>query len=160
MSSKISHIVNFNLGERLRQFAKQYGGISKLAAALGISQPRLSNYLSGTREISIEIMNKLSDLGCDTNWLMTGLDRDETNKKFSEMVSRISKQELTKGEMEIIAILRTLEIAEPIDFHVYFDYALAVQDKIKKGTEKSWKYKMVAEPQVKYSITKKGRNKK
>ncbi len=136
MSSKISHNVNINLGERLRQFAKEFGGISKLASELKISQPRLSNYLSGKREVSIEIMNKLSNLGCDVNWLATGMDKEETSKKFDEMVSRISQQELTKGEMEIITILRSFEITNPLDFNIYFDYTRAAKDKMEKIKKK------------------------
>jgi transcriptional regulator with XRE-family HTH domain len=146
------------IGKRLRKWGiGKYGSVGAFASALGIVSEGISPYLSGKARPGNKMQDKLRALGCDIDWLMTGLDKEETNKKFSEMVARISQQELTKGEMEIVAILRTLEIAEPIDFHIYFDYAQAVQDKIKKGTGKSHQYKMVAEPQVKYGVTKKRR---
>jgi hypothetical protein len=108
------------------------------------------------------MQDKLRGLGADVTWIMTGLDREETNKKFSEMVTRISQQELTKGEMEIIAILRTLGIGETIDFNIYFDYARAVNDKMKRDSGKHVEYKRVAEsPLPKYhkSKRKKGEGK-
>jgi transcriptional regulator with XRE-family HTH domain len=144
--------INTEIGARLRQFGEhKYTSMAEFARALKIKPQQIYDYFNGKSAPGNRMQDKLRVLGCDINWLMTGMDREEANRKFSEMVARISKQELTKGEMEIIAILRTLKIAEPIDFHVYFDYARAVQDKIKKGTEK---------PQVKNRTPKKRRESK
>ena len=144
-----------SIGNRLRKWGiGKYGSVPAFAEELDIVSEGLSPYLNDKRKPGNKMQEKLRSLGCDINWLMTGLDREETNKKFGEMVARISQQELTKGEMEIIAILRTLEITEPIDFHIYFDYARAVQDKASKG--KPLRYGKVAElKSTKYSSAKK-----
>lgn len=43
------------------------------ADALGISAPRLNNYLSGSREVPQEIINRIVKLtGCEHKWLLTG----------------------------------------------------------------------------------------
>lgn len=45
----------------------------KFAQSLGISPPRLHNYLSGIRDIPQDILVKIVDLtGCEYKWLLTG----------------------------------------------------------------------------------------
>ncbi len=61
-----------SIGERLRQFADSKGGIVKLAIEMGISQPRLSQYISEKNDISSEVFELLVSVGCDLNWLITG----------------------------------------------------------------------------------------
>ena len=152
--------VKLEIGHRFRQFGEErYSSMAEYARALNIKPRQLYDYFNGKSLPGNKLQEKLRALGCDLNWLLTGLDREETNKKFSEMVARISQQEVTKDEMEIVAILRVLEITTPTDFHIYFDYARAVQDKIKKGTAKPHQYKRGAEPQAKYQ-TKSRRGKK
>ncbi|WP_337871595.1 helix-turn-helix domain-containing protein [Ignavibacterium sp.] len=60
-----------NFIEKLRFFAENFGGISKLADALGIAQPSLSRYLSGDVNPGLDFLLKLKDLGCDINWLLS-----------------------------------------------------------------------------------------
>jgi len=149
-------VVYKEIGERLRLFGQaKFSSMTDFANALGVKPQTLNSYLSGKVRPGNSLEARLKKMGCDIIWLEYGKNEQEINQEFQSMVNRLKKQELTKGEMEIIAILRVLEITEPIDFHIYFDYARAVQDKIKKGTGKPHQYKMVAESQAKYNITKK-----
>jgi transcriptional regulator with XRE-family HTH domain len=145
------------IGQRLRQFGlTKFKSMSEFARALGMSQQNLNGYLSGNRLPGNKMEERLRLLGCDIILLEHGIEKKELNERFSAMVDRISQQEITKDEMEIIAILRTLGITNTIDFNVYFDYSRAVQDKASKG--KPLEYKKVAEPSPsKYKSSKKGR---
>jgi transcriptional regulator with XRE-family HTH domain len=90
MSDKIG------IGERLREFANKHGGITQLANRIGISQPRLSQYIAEAREISPDIFIKLNQLGCDLSWLLTGEFRDSIEKK---QISKLEEENTKlKGE--------------------------------------------------------------
>ena len=111
------------IGQRLRKFGlTKFKSMAEFARALGMSQQNLNGYLSGNRIPGNKMEERLRALGCDVVLLEYGVDKEELNERFDAMVARISQQELKKGEMEIISILRVLEITEPIDFHIYFDY--------------------------------------
>jgi len=80
------------LGERLRTFANTLGGVTKLADLLGISQPRLSQFISGARDLNTKILSDLRGLGCNINWLLTGEPEEKEiknlkneNKKLKEI---------------------------------------------------------------------------
>lgn len=66
-------IDKIEVGKRLREFAKDYGGVGKLAESLNMSIQALSgSYISGKNLPGAEVLARLIDLGCDINWLLTG----------------------------------------------------------------------------------------
>jgi plasmid maintenance system antidote protein VapI len=151
-----SESVISTVGERLKQFAGLHGGVTALAAMLGISQPRLSNYIRGEHDIPNDLMIKLGEIGCDVNWLMTGITQKEVSRRFAELVEKARERPATREEYGILAILRSLGIRTAVDFHLYFDYARAVQDKVKRDRGMARK---AAEEPAEYNTQKKGRKK-
>jgi hypothetical protein len=69
------------IGQRLKLFAKEkFGGVGDLAEALNLSQPNLSGtYINGRSIPGGELLAKLSSLGCDINWLLTGQESVNSN---------------------------------------------------------------------------------
>jgi len=66
-------------GEKIRWFAKQnFGNVSKLAEALNMHQPDLSNYINGKYRPGTDFYIRMRKLGCDINWL---LDEDGVIKE-------------------------------------------------------------------------------
>ncbi len=62
-----------SIGSRIKEFAKkEYGGVGKLAVKLEISQPQLSQYISGINKPGADFLTKLAKLGADINWILTG----------------------------------------------------------------------------------------
>jgi len=58
--------------KKLKIFAKKkFGSVTALADAMGISQPSIAQYTSGKRGIGNKQIERLRDLGCDINWLMS-----------------------------------------------------------------------------------------
>lgn len=109
MSSKKLHTVN-TIGGRLRHFAEgKFGGISRLADALGISQPRLSHYVSDKRAIPPEVVQKLAQLGCDITWLMTGETREDLNKRFENMILQKAR-ELREEDFKLLDYLKSIGV--------------------------------------------------
>ena len=151
LSSEKSRNVNFSLGERLRVFTEQYGGVNKLAKALGISQPRLSNYLGGTRDMPTKLIMKLSDLGCDANWLMTGMTAEETNKAWEKMKEGF----LPPDDRAMLNKLHELNILTLRELKEALNWEKLYEKKPEQGL------KMVAEPpSPKYNANKKRGEKK
>lgn len=75
------------IGERLRKFGlNKYGSIKEFAIALGMSSPALQQYLSSRREPGTPILERLADIGCDLQWLITGETFHKSNpqKKIIE----------------------------------------------------------------------------
>lgn len=61
-ASRVKELIN-KLGTTQRKFAEE----------LGISAPRLNNYLSGSREIPQDILIKIGKItSCELSWLLTG----------------------------------------------------------------------------------------
>lgn len=65
------------ISDRLLEFAKtkygdRHGYKSLFAKDLGISSSQLTQYVSGSLLPGNKIQQKLRDLGCDIEWLMTG----------------------------------------------------------------------------------------
>ena len=101
------------IGSRLKYYAiTNYGGVSKLAVALGITQPRLSQYINNSREIDLKSLQKLIHLGCDARWLLIGEKVEvhdfenitkcnkllEENALLKSKLAEISEFFLTKGK--------------------------------------------------------------
>jgi len=69
----MSNINRTEVGNRLRLFLKdKYGTLEKGASVLDMKSPSLQNYLKGERLPGAEILSKLSQLGCDIEWLLLG----------------------------------------------------------------------------------------
>ncbi|CAG1022660.1 hypothetical protein MTYM_01886 [Methylococcales bacterium] len=65
-----------DFGAKIKLFAKmKFGSVSALADALDISQPHLSQYINDKNKPGMEFFRKMSELGCDLNWLMSDDDR-------------------------------------------------------------------------------------
>lgn len=93
--------------DRLKQFAKsKYGRDFRLAQAWGINRVTVSKYMNGDVKPSFDNLVKLSELGCDINWLLTGNGHkpepgsdevEEVLKKLQEMQKEILE---LKGDYE------------------------------------------------------------
>lgn len=112
------------VGQRLKKFAKLRGGVSKLAELLNISQPRLSQYISGRNQIDQDILLRIGDLGCDINWLLTG--------KSTNPYSIVPIEEVEKNHVPQVLSFPILgeipagisEIRQYEGFFEYFDFDL------------------------------------
>ena len=64
----------YDTGERLRQIAVElYGGNqSELARALGMKPPSFSKYVQGNRRPGATVLERLTRLGVDLHWFLTG----------------------------------------------------------------------------------------
>lgn len=71
------------IGERLRQFANEVGGVTKLAELLNIKPPSLYDYLNDKSVPGGLFLRELNNLGCDINWLLTGQTIEEKGKPTS-----------------------------------------------------------------------------
>ncbi|MEP0860596.1 MAG: helix-turn-helix transcriptional regulator [Ignavibacterium sp.] len=80
--------------KKLRLFAENFGGISKLADALGIAQPSLSRYLSGEVKPGLDFIIKLKDLGCNINWLLSEDDKSPpgTEKLLEQRIKELEEE--------------------------------------------------------------------
>lgn len=69
-----------SIAERLKQFAESIGTKSELARKLDMSPQQLNAYISGRSKPGADIIIKLKEIGCDTDWLLTG-ERSEASVK-------------------------------------------------------------------------------
>lgn len=64
-------------GKRLKEFADQkFGSITALSKAIGISQPNMARYVKGDVQPTKVLFEKLIEVDCDIEWLLTGRKRD------------------------------------------------------------------------------------
>lgn len=95
---------------KLKEFAKQKGGVNQLAMITNITQTQLSQYISGTREPGKAILEKIKKAGCDMNWLLNNDDaspavvrESNVDYKLITEVEALSK-ELAKLKEEVTAL--------------------------------------------------------
>lgn len=88
------------IGDRLRLFAKvNFGSTSELARRMGVLPQSLTAYLSNRTIPGNVTQNKLRELGCDVEWLMTGklneLSHTDTTGSHNakDLVKIINEQE-------------------------------------------------------------------
>lgn len=63
-----------SIADRLREFGQEkHGNMTQFANALGMSPQALSPYLNGRRNPGNRMLKKLEQLGCDADWLVTGM---------------------------------------------------------------------------------------
>ena len=111
------------IGGKLKEFAENnFKSLSELSRKLGMKNPQqLYDYLNGRSYMGGEILIKLSDLGCDINWLLTGEKGDkhiikepEGNYNMSECTNLITevarlKDEIKEYKVMIFDLQRTNE---------------------------------------------------
>ncbi|MDH7604725.1 MAG: S24 family peptidase [Melioribacter sp.] len=79
------------VGERIREFAKiKYGTLKALGEALGMMPQTIQQYVNGKAYPGAEVLRKLSELGADITYILTGVRAKEIAKQeaFEEMQSR------------------------------------------------------------------------
>ncbi len=89
------------IGARLREFAYSRGfKLTEFAKALGMIPQTLNSYLSGRIAPGSEVLMKLSDLGCNIEWLLTGKAGGTTDSTDSgEVDSRAELKEISKKDI-------------------------------------------------------------
>lgn len=85
LNNKVKEISALEVGKRLRNFAiDNFGSIENLAKVMGVTSTTLkSNYISGRSIPGGAFLFKLYRLGCDINWLLSGVATFEV-KQFSD----------------------------------------------------------------------------
>lgn len=64
-------------GIRLKEFADQkFGSIYAMSKAIGISQPNITRYVRGEVQPTKILFEKLLEVGCDLEWLLTGIPKN------------------------------------------------------------------------------------
>lgn len=77
------------IAARLREFAySKTDRLKEFARSLEMSPQTLNSYLSGKISPGSELLIKLSDLGCDINWLLTGSEKNSKEKDFGIKTSK------------------------------------------------------------------------
>lgn len=72
-------------GKRLKEFADQkFGSITALSKAIGISQPNIARYVKGDVQPTKVLFEKLIEVGCDIEWLLTGRQREAVKATLKE----------------------------------------------------------------------------
>ena len=79
--------------ERIRRFGlKKFGSIKEFAKAMDMSPSNLQAYLQNRRQPGTPILKRLSDLGCDVDWLLTGEENNDKRLKIIEEQSQRIKE--------------------------------------------------------------------
>lgn len=64
------------IGDRLKQFAQEkFGSVAELERKMKVPKNSLSQYIGGRHTPGTTLQDKLRDVGCDIEWLMTGHSR-------------------------------------------------------------------------------------
>lgn len=85
--------MKIEIGNRIREFAElKFKTIKALGEALGMSQQNLNAYVNGKATPGANMLKKLSELGADVTYILTGIStKDEIAKKvFQELSNKIS----------------------------------------------------------------------
>lgn len=85
--------MKIEIGKRIREFAElKFKTIKALGEALGMSQQNLNAYVNGKARPGANMLKKLSELGADVTYILTGIStKDEIAKKvFQELSNKIS----------------------------------------------------------------------
>mgnify|MGYP005820165519 CR=1 FL=1 len=73
-----------DFGGRLRKFAESnYKTMTDFTKQLGIARQYITPYLNNTSKPGADILQKLSNLGCNINWLLTGEGSMKLNDAYS-----------------------------------------------------------------------------
>ena len=113
---------------RLREFGeKNFTSMTDFATALSMLPQTLNSYLSGASGIGSKMQEKLRELGCDIEWLMTGEKGEQKHHAY------------TLEEEAILKRLRELGIDTKEKFDQYLspeslasDLALVLRERMVK----------------------------
>lgn len=118
---------NAAVGERLRNWLiEKYDKLTIAAKALDMSDQTLNPYLRGARVPGNAVKNRLRELGCDVDWVMTGRKKDESppiilnvqehdkDTLIVELLNQViesnkTNKEISKTNEEILIRLKALE---------------------------------------------------
>lgn len=81
------------IGERIREFAEiKFKTLKNLGEAIGMSQQNLNTYVNGKATPGAKMLKKLSELGADISYILTGIStKEEISKKvFRELSTKVS----------------------------------------------------------------------
>jgi hypothetical protein len=114
------------VGIRLKEFAKTKGGVGKLAKLLDMSINTLSGgYISGRNLSGAEVLAGLLELGCDTQWLLTGQSNPKMITIDNSLIDNVTihedgKRDLIKKEIaerlnECLEMIKKRELKKDVD---------------------------------------------
>jgi transcriptional regulator with XRE-family HTH domain len=105
-----------SIGERLKEFGiKKFGNVKNFAEALGIKPPSLYNYFNNKSKPGSEFLEQLMQMGCDINWLLTGVtSEDSIKKKIKDLESENQKlkSDNYKLSLEVSQLAKVAEAVE------------------------------------------------
>lgn len=114
---------NKEIGERLREFSlTKFDKLTDFAASLDLNLQQLSAYVRGLNMPGKEILTKLSDEGCNINWLLTG---EGSMLRGSEPGTRAGKTQtsLKSQTLKKMTAAETAKAGAPESFAMHPDRA-------------------------------------
>lgn len=127
------------MNERIKALVKESGKTqAEIAKNLNISQPAISNIMSGTKNPSDRTMVDIAALfGVNLEWLKTGKgpkeDKNETRDEIVDYLSQVSKSNDPYRD----AVISALSKMPPKYWEVLSDIAQRMVEAAKKSEEKS-----------------------
>ena len=127
------------MNERIKALVKESGKTqAEIAKQLNISQPAISNIMSGTKKPSDRTMIDIAALfGVNLEWLKTGKgqkeDKNETRDEIVNYLSQVSKSNDPYRD----AVISALSKMPPKYWEVLSDIAKRMVEAAKKSEEKS-----------------------
>lgn len=115
------------IADRVRLFGEtKYNKIKDFANALEMTNSNLQQYLSGRVSPGANILIKLQELGCDINWLLTGLGSNPSEKLQQETMTYKNQEkpaaekesessDFSQEEIDIIKKIRITRSKQQID---------------------------------------------
>ena len=135
------------IANRIRLFGEEnFEKVKDFAEALDMSNSNLQQYLSGRVSPGVNLLIKLQELGCDTNWVLTGLGNPPGQKSLKEEVKegmtvyRAEKDKLLEEvkqlgvspeELELIRKIRQIPGSQAM-FNQILDGKILIKDAFDK----------------------------
>jgi transcriptional regulator with XRE-family HTH domain len=99
--------------KRIRRFGlKKFGSIKEFAEAMDMSPSNLQAYLQKRRQPGTPILKRLSELGCDIDWLLIGEENNDKRLKIIEEQSQRIKELEKENRILLESINRISSITE------------------------------------------------
>ena len=118
---------NVEIGTRLKEFAlNNFFSLTEFAKQMGRGPTFFTRYYLGESLLGGELLIKLSELGCDIDWLLTG--------KKQETKTQINHSQKVKGNIfgESATIMHTGESSVPYVSDDDMSYTNLLKEKIQK----------------------------
>ena len=118
------------VGQKLKEFGEtRFNSVSEFADALEIKREQLYPYFNNTTMPGGEFLRKLSEMGCDINWLLTGKANPlegggirEKTVKYMRLDEVESYKPSAVIEIPLAADVPASSKLREIDFHDYPEY--------------------------------------